>query len=183
MEEELEAERQARAKAEADKKAAAAAAAQQETQDRQEIAAPTPAVGTTMPITQTKVQDPATDVGTALAEAAQSIRTSLVEGGPEIGSSIAISMKDNMEPVGAAIADSMKKHLKGNIIDINAKIGPIQVQLTDGGRALKKMDLGIVSKFEALISGFVNKVFNTDMSINQNATQTSLKAAKNTANN
>ena len=29
----------------------------------------------------------------------------------------------------------------------------------------------------------VNKVFNTDMSINQNATQTSLKAAKNTANN
>ena len=28
-----------------------------------------------------------------------------------------------------------------------------------------------------------NKVFNTDMSINQNATQTILKAAKNTANN
>ena len=128
-------------------------------------------------------QDPATDVGMALAEAAQSIRTSLVEGGVEVGSSIATSMKDNMEPVGAAIAKSIKDNLSGNIIEISAKMGPIQVQLTDGGGALRKMDTGIVSKFEALLSGFVNKLFNTDMSINQNATQTSLQVAKNTANN
>ena len=71
-------------------------------------------------------------------------------------------VKGNMEGVGKIIADEMKANLAGTDITISAKMGPITVQLTDGGGALRKMEKGFVGKMQEAIGTAINGLFNTD---------------------
>ena len=101
-------------------------------------------------------------VGEVLSTATQSLKTALIDSGLETGAQIALGMQNNIEGIGKSIAEEIKSNLAGHAIDINANVGPIQVQITDGGGALKKLGDGMVGVVTGAIKGTLNALFNTD---------------------
>ena len=93
------------------------------------------------------------------------ISASLTENASAVGGQIAVGMAEQMGPVGIAIANSIRENLAGTDINIKAQIGPIQVQLTDGGGALAKLTGGVVSTVQAGLSKFFTDLFNSDQSL------------------
>ena len=88
---------------------------------------------------------PPTPVGEALSKGAVELSAALVNSAPEMAIGFVEGVKGNMEGVGKIIADEMKANLAGTDITISAKMGPITVQLTDGGGALQKMEKGFIA--------------------------------------
>ena len=105
---------------------------------------------------------PPTPVGEALSKGAVELSAALVNSAPEMAIGFVEGVKGNMEGVGKIIADEMKANLAGTDITISAKMGPITVQLTDGGGALQKMEQGFVGKMQDAIGNAINGLFNTD---------------------
>ena len=105
---------------------------------------------------------PPAQVGEALSKGAVELSAALVSSAPEMAIGFVEGVKGNMEGVGKIIADEMKANLAGTDITISAKMGPITVQLTDGGGALQKMEKGFVGKMQEAIGTAINGLFNTD---------------------
>ena len=101
-------------------------------------------------------------IGEALSKGAVELNAALVNSAPEMAIGFVEGVKGNMEGVGKIIADEMKANLAGTDITISAKMGPITVQLTDGGGALQKMEKGFVGKMQEVIGTAINGLFNTD---------------------
>lgn len=105
---------------------------------------------------------PPAQVGEALSKGAVELSAALVNSAPEMAAGFVEGVKGNMEGVGKIIADEMKANLAGTDITITAKMGPITVQLTDGGGALQKMEKGFIANLTDTIGSAFNSVFNTD---------------------
>ena len=105
---------------------------------------------------------PPAQVGEALSKGAVELSAALVNSAPEMAAGFVEGVKGNMEGVGKIIADEMKANLAGTDITITAKMGPITVQLTDGGGALQKMEKGFIANLTDTIGSAFDSVFNTD---------------------
>ena len=82
--------------------------------------------------------------------------------GEEMGALIVLGMKNNIEGIGKTIANEIKANLAGNVIDINANVGPMQVQITDGGNALKRLGEGMVDTVKGVVTSALDAIFNSD---------------------
>ena len=102
------------------------------------------------------------NVGEALATEQQQTQAATVSSGEEMGALIVVGMKSNIEGIGQTIAEEIKANLAGTDIKIQAQMGPIQVQITDGGNTLQRLGDGMIDTTKSIITSAFNAAFNSD---------------------
>ena len=103
--------------------------------------------------------------GESINRQMQELRSSLVSVAPEMGTEIAEGIRGNLVGVGENIAQEIKDNLAGTDIRIQAQMGPVQVQLTDGSNALQNLTTQTVAAVSNGLSTFFTKLFNNDSSL------------------
>jgi len=106
--------------------------------------------------------DVSSNIGEVIATKKQEAEAATVSSGEEMGELIVLGMKNNIKGIGETIANEIKANLVGESIDINANVGPIQVQITDGGNALRTLGDGMVDTVKGAFTTVLNTIFNSD---------------------